>query len=54
MLLIVMFPRKSKGNCIKRNICQRRLSKRLDINKVCGGFINIRERLKIMKFTKKH
>ena len=43
-----------KGNGLKRNICQRRLSKRLVINKGCGGFINIRGRLKIMKFTKKH
>ena len=38
----------------RRNICQKRLSKRLDINKICGGFINIRERLQIMKFTKRH
>ena len=54
MLLIVLFLRKSKGNSLRRNICQKRLSERLDINKICGGFINIRERITIMKFTKKH
>ena len=47
-------PMKSKGNGPRKNICQKRLSKRLDINKICGGFINIRERIKIMKFTKRH
>ena len=25
-----------------------------DINKICEGFINIRERIKIMWFTKRH
>ena len=47
-------PIKSKGNGRRRNICQKRLSERLDINKICGGFINIRERIKIMWFTKRH
>ena len=47
-------PMKSKGNGQRRNICQKRLSERLDINKICGGFINIRERIKIMWFTKRH
>ena len=32
-------------------ICQKRLS---IIDKVCGGLINIRERIQIMKFTKRH
>ena len=36
------------GNGLRRNICQKRLSERLDINKICGGFINIRERIQIM------
>ena len=54
MLLIDMFLRKSKGNDLRRNICQKRLSEILDINKICGGFINIRERIKIMKVTKRH
>ena len=31
MQLIVMFPRKSKGNGLRRNIFQKRLSDRLDI-----------------------
>ena len=44
--------KRSKGR--RRNICQKRLSERLDINKICGGFINIRERIKIMWFTKRH
>ena len=52
MLSIDLFLRKSKGNGLRRNICQKRLSERLDINKICGGFINIRERIKIMKFKK--
>ena len=32
------------GNGLRRNIFQRRLLKRLHINKICGGFINIREK----------
>ena len=47
-------PMKSKGNGLRRNICQKRLSERLGMNKLCGGFINIRERIKITKFTRKH
>ena len=35
-----------KANGLRRNICQKRLTERLDnINKICGRFINIRERL---------
>ena len=37
---------------------KRHLSKegfrKMRFNKICGGFINIREMIKIMKFTKKH
>ena len=47
-------PMKTQRNGPRKNICQKRLSKRLDINKMCGGFINIRERTTIMKFTKRH
>ena len=54
MLLIDMFLCKSKGNGLRRNICQNRLSEILDINKICGGFINIREGIKIMKFRRRH
>ena len=45
---------KSKGYGLRRNICQKRLSERLDINKIGlrGGFINIWEMIKIMKFTR--
>ena len=38
----------------KKHICQKRLSERLDINKIRGVYLNIRERIKIMKFTKRH
>ena len=47
-------PMKRQGKRSKKKICQKRLSERLDINKICGGFINIRERIEIMWFTKKH
>ena len=47
-------PMKKQGNGRRRNICQKRLSERLDINKTCGGFISIRERIKIVWFTKRH
>ena len=38
----------------KRTVTVQRLSERLDINKICGGFINIWERIKIMMRTKRH
>ena len=44
----------SIGNGPRRNICQKRFSKRLYINTICGGCISIRERIKIMTFTKRH
>ena len=35
-------PMKKQGKrSLRRNTCQKRLSERLDINKICGGFINI-------------
>ena len=40
MQLLAMFLSKSKGNDLRRNICQNRPSEGLDINKRCGGFIN--------------
>ena len=54
MQLIVMFLCKRKGNGLRRNIYQKRLSDRLDINNICDGFINIRERIQIMMLTKRH
>ena len=45
---------KKQGNGPKRSICHKRLSDRFHINKICGGFINIREEINIMKFTKRH
>ena len=48
-------PMKKQGKrSKKKHLCQKRLSEILDINKICGGFINIRERIKIMWFTKRH
>ena len=41
-------------NGLRRNIFQKRLSERLDINKICGGFIYIREMIKIMMLTMRH
>ena len=46
--------RKSKGNGPRGNICQKMLSKSLVVNKICVGFINTRERIKLTKFTKRH
>ena len=43
-----------KGNGLRINIFQNRLSERLYINKICGGFLNIRERIKIMMLTTRH
>ena len=54
MQLIVMFLCKSKGNGLRRNIFQKRLSERLDVNKMCGLFKNIQEMINIMMLTKMH
>ena len=59
MLSIDMFLCKIKGNGPRRNICQKRLSKQLAINKMCAGLdmwrvLNIGERITIMNFTKRH
>ena len=47
-------PMKKQGKRSEKKHLSKRLSERCDINKICGGFINIQERMKIMKFTKKH
>ena len=48
-----MFLLKSKSSSPRGNICG--FSQRLYINKIiCGGFINIREGITIMKCTKRH
>ena len=49
-----MFLWKSRVSGPRRNICQKRLSERLDINKISGGCINIWEKITIMMFTKRH
>ena len=43
---------KKQGERSKKKHLQKRISKRLYINKICGGFLNIRERIQIMKFAK--
>ena len=47
-------PMKKQGKRSKKKHLSKRLSKRLDINKICGGFINIRDRIKITMLTKRH
>ena len=47
-------PMKKQGKRSKKKHLSKEVSERLDINKICGGFINIRERIKIMWFTKRH
>ena len=46
-------PMKKQGKRSKTKH-QKRHSERLDINKICDGFINIRERITIMRLTKMH
>ena len=41
-------------SCVPLKKQGKRSKERLDINKICGGFINILERIKIMWFTKRH
>ena len=41
-------PMNMQGKRSKKKHLQKRLSERLDINNTCGGFINIRERIKLM------
>ena len=50
-------PMKKQGKRSKKKHLSKEaftVSERCDINKICGRFINIQERMKIMKFTKKH
>ena len=47
-------PMKKQGKRSKKKHLSKRLSERLDKNKICGGFINIWEMIKIMWFTKRH
>ena len=47
-------PMKKQGKRSTKKICQKRCSERLDINKICGGFINIRGRIQNMMLTKRH
>ena len=47
-------PMTKQGKRSKKKHLSKEAFKKLDINKICGGFINIRERIRIMKFTKRH
>ena len=47
-------PMKKQGKRSKKKQLSKEAFERLDINKICGGFINIREMIKMMKFTKRH
>ena len=46
-------PMKKQRKLFKKKHLSKEALKRLDINKKCGGFINIRERIQIMKFSKR-
>ena len=45
---------KKQGKWSKKRKCEKRRSERLDINQICGGFINIRGWMQIMMLTKRH
>ena len=47
-------PMKKQGKRSKKKNLSKQAFRKLDINKICGGFINIRERIKIMMRTKRH
>ena len=48
-------PMKKQGKrSKKKHLSKEAFRKIRHINKICGGFINIRERIKIMWFTKRH
>ena len=47
-------PLKKQGKRSKKKHLSKEVSERLDINKICGRFMNIRKRIKIMKFTRRH
>ena len=46
--------KRRKQNDPRINICHKRISTRLYIDNMCGGFINIRDMIKIMGFTRRH
>ena len=46
-------PMKKQGKRSKKKHLSKEASERLDINKICGGFINIRGRIKIIMLTKR-
>ena len=50
----IYVPTKKQRKRSRKKHLSRVFQKRLDISKICGGFINIREMIKIMTFTKRH
>ena len=47
-------PMKRQGKLSKKKHLSKEAFRKTHINKICSGFINIRERITIMKFTKRH
>ena len=47
-------PMKKQGKWSKKKHLSKEAFRKIDINKICGGFINIRERIQIMMLTKRH
>ena len=47
-------PMKKQGKLSKKKHLSKEAFRKIRHNKICGGFINIRERIKIMMLTKRH
>ena len=47
-------PMKKQGKRSKKKHLSKEAFRKIRHKKICGGFINIRERIKIMWFTKRH
>ena len=45
---------KKQGKRLKKKHLSKEAFRKIRQKKICGGFINIRERIKIMWFTKRH
>ena len=47
-------PMKKQGKRSMKKHLTKEAFRKIRYKKICGGFINIRKRIKIMKFTKRH
>ena len=45
---------KKQGKRSKKKRLSKEVFRKIRYNKICGGFINIRERIQIMMLTKRH